>query len=91
MPVDFLDIFIQARVPFYEGCLIVELFDHREPSTSTDTVKPQRVVLHPTAETAWADLSLMNARNGGTWTDREALEIESRLLVIQYLAIRISK
>lgn len=38
-------------------------------------------MLHPNSETLWADICAMNHRFGGKWTDRDALEIEARLLV----------
>ncbi|KAJ3523301.1 hypothetical protein NMY22_g11502 [Coprinellus aureogranulatus] len=45
--------------------------------------KPERtrVILHPNPETLYADICSMNMKNGGTWTDRDALEVESKLLL----------
>ena len=35
IPVDLVDVFQQAGVPFFEGCLMVEVHDHREPPVDT--------------------------------------------------------
>ncbi|KII87461.1 hypothetical protein PLICRDRAFT_142760 [Plicaturopsis crispa FD-325 SS-3] len=84
IPVDFLELFDSAGVPFYDGCMIVELLDYR-PQKSKDSPLEQpertRVVLHPNSETLWADICLLNQKSGKTWTDENALEIESRLLL----------
>ncbi|KAI0794125.1 Spt20 family-domain-containing protein [Fomes fomentarius] len=84
IPVDFLELFDAARLPFYEGCLIVELLDYRparggEPEL--DTPDKSRVVLTPNDESRWADICLMNQRSNASWTDAEALEVEARLLL----------
>ncbi|KAF8329544.1 Spt20 family-domain-containing protein [Cantharellus anzutake] len=81
VPVDFLDIFKQAKVPFYSGCLIVELFDHRDSADPNEAVPPQHIVLWPTAEATWAELCSLNARDGGMWTDTDALNFEAKLLL----------
>ncbi|KAI0832010.1 Spt20 family-domain-containing protein [Trametes gibbosa] len=84
IPVDFLQLFDAARLPFYEGCLIVELLDYR-PTRSTDPELEQpessRVVLTPNDESRWADICLMNQKTGLSWTDAEAVELEARLLM----------
>ncbi|KAF8184422.1 Spt20 family-domain-containing protein, partial [Pholiota molesta] len=84
IPVDFLDLFDSARVPFYEGCMIVELLDYR-PQRSKEpppkTPQKTRVVLHPNSETLWADICSLNKQHGGTWTDKDALEIEAKVLL----------
>lgn len=38
-------------------------------------------MLHPTAETAWADLRLLDEQMGGVWNDQDVLEAESKILV----------
>ncbi|EJF64059.1 hypothetical protein DICSQDRAFT_81015, partial [Dichomitus squalens LYAD-421 SS1] len=84
IPVDFLELFDAAKLPFYEGCLIVELLDYRPPKSSDpDLEQPEktRVVLTPTDESRWQDICLMNLRNGSTWTDADTLELEARLLL----------
>jgi transcription factor SPT20 len=102
IPVDFIEIFDMAHVPYYEGgvkllghqrllivhkgCMIVESIDHRKPrlhNQQSTAKEPEciRVVLQPNAESFYADLCLLNAKNGGTWTDQEALEVESNILV----------
>lgn len=41
-----------------------------------------RVVLYPTAETLWSDLrSLNESKAAGLWSDEDALQVESRILV----------
>jgi transcription factor SPT20 len=64
--------------------MIVELLDYRpQRNKEPIPVKPDRtrVVLHPNAETIWADICLLNHKTGNKWTDNDALEIEARLLV----------
>ncbi|KAF8524170.1 Spt20 family-domain-containing protein [Gautieria morchelliformis] len=85
IPVDFIEIFDMAQLPYYEGCMIVESIDHRKPqqhAQQSAAKEPEcvRVVLQPTAESLYADLCLLNAKSGNKWTDREALEIESKIL-----------
>lgn len=83
IPVDFLELFEAARVPFYDGCMIVELLDYRPQRNKETLDKPERTraVLHPNAETLWADICSLNQKNGGKWSDRDALAIESRILL----------
>lgn len=69
---------------FYPGCMIVELLDYRPQRNKEPTLeKPERTraVLHPNAETLWADICSLNQKYGGNWSDEEALELEARLLV----------
>ncbi|KAJ7498060.1 Spt20 family-domain-containing protein, partial [Mycena galericulata] len=86
IPVDFLDLFDAVKVPFYDvGCMIVELLDYRPQQRHKEAPldKPERtrVVLHPNGETLFADICSLNRKNGSKWTDRDALEIEARLLL----------
>jgi len=48
-----------------------------EPLEKTTT----RVLLRPNSETLFADLCLLNQKSGNKWTDKEALEIEAKILV----------
>ncbi|KIJ65193.1 hypothetical protein HYDPIDRAFT_111086 [Hydnomerulius pinastri MD-312] len=84
IPVDYLELFDSARVPFYDGCMLVELLDYR-PKRAKDPPleKPERsrVTLHPSGETLWADLCLMNQRTGSNFTDPEVLELEAQILL----------
>ncbi|KAH7335201.1 Spt20 family-domain-containing protein [Rhizoctonia solani] len=96
VPVDMLEMLDQANVPFYDGCLIVEEHDHTlatgetapsdpAPSESkgknqSNSVQKRRVVLYPNGETLWADISILNVRNGNTWTDQQAIEFEAKVL-----------
>lgn len=64
--------------------MIVELLDYRPLKAKEPALeKPERtrVVLHPNAETLWADICLLNQKSGNRFTDQDALEIEARLLV----------
>lgn len=70
--------------------MIVDIQDFRTPQKVKerrlfDEARPQlettRTVLHPTGETIWADICLMNAKAGSQWTDRNVLDIESKILV----------
>ncbi|KAH7885750.1 Spt20 family-domain-containing protein [Phlebopus sp. FC_14] len=84
IPVDYLELFDSAHVPFYDGCMLVELLDYR-PKRSKDPPleKPERsrVTLHPSDETLWADLCLLNQRTGSKFTDPEVLELEAQILL----------
>ncbi|KAI0630606.1 Spt20 family-domain-containing protein [Trametes polyzona] len=84
IPVDFLELFDAAKLPFYEGCLIVELLDYR-PSKSSDPEleepETSRVVLTPNDESRWTDICLMNQKIGLAWTDADAIELEAQLLM----------
>ncbi|KAJ4470176.1 Spt20 family-domain-containing protein [Lentinula aciculospora] len=84
IPADFVEIFHESGVRYFEGCLIVDLLDYR-PSKPADPPleipEKTREVLHPTPETLWADLCVINANSGGTLTDLQALEIEARILL----------
>ncbi|KAG6334563.1 hypothetical protein ID866_4518, partial [Astraeus odoratus] len=84
IPVDFLELFDSARVPFYDGCMVVELLDYRPKKAKDPPLeKPERsrVTLHPTEETLWADLCLLDQRSGSKFTDLDALELEARILL----------
>ena len=51
-------------------------------STVAKGPETYRVVLHPNEETLWAELQNLNDRlAGGTWSDADALEVESKILV----------
>lgn len=66
------------------GCMVVELLDYRPPKGKDPVLeKPEktRVVLTPNQETFWTDLCLLNQKAGSAWTDRDALEVEARILV----------
>ncbi|KAF8826177.1 hypothetical protein HHX47_DHR6000341 [Lentinula edodes] len=84
IPVDFVEIFHESRVRYFEGCLIVDLLDYR-PTKPTDPPleipEKTREVLHSTSETLWADLCVINSNSGGNLTDLQAIEIEARILL----------
>jgi transcription factor SPT20 len=65
--------------------MIVELLDYRPQQRNKEAApdKPERtrVVLHPNGETLFADICALNRKNGNKWTDRDALEVEARILV----------
>ncbi|KAI0642084.1 Spt20 family-domain-containing protein [Trametes meyenii] len=84
IPVDFLELFDTARLPFYEGCLIVELLDFRPAKTTEPELEQperSRVVLTPNDESRWGDICLMKQKAIAPWTDGDALELEARLLM----------
>lgn len=60
------------------GCLIVEIHDHREPDLETTT---KRIVMKPTAESIWTDITLLSEQWGFTWTEDIALQVEAQILV----------
>lgn len=84
IPVDFIELFDSVHVPFYDGCMIVELLDYR-PKRVKDSPpeKPERsrITLHPSDETLWTDLCLINQRHGSKFTDFDVLELEARILL----------
>src|ERR1700733_2983608 len=64
--------------------MIVELLDYRPQRNKEPTLeKPERtrVVLHPNAETIWADICSLNQKHGGKGSDRDPMGAEARLLV----------
>ena len=65
IPVDLMDVFQQAGVPFFEGCLIVEVHDHRKPcpgsGTSLNHFGPDGRRLYP------SNTSLYYLREGGRY------------------------
>ena len=66
------------------GCLIVEVRDQRPKGRNNEPPLPEKIVLRPTAESINHDVKT-NAREK-RWGDKEALELESRLLVRSYSA-----
>ncbi|KAI0369109.1 hypothetical protein BV20DRAFT_946633 [Pilatotrama ljubarskyi] len=84
IPVDFLKLFDATKVPFYEGCLIVELLDYR-PSKAGEAELEQpeksRIVLTPNDESRWSDICLLSQKSSVPWTDADTLELEARLLM----------
>ena len=72
-----MDVFDEAACRYYEGCLIVEIHDHRK--TEEPVIK--RVAMQPTAESLWTDIILLNEDWGYLWTEDIALEVESKVLV----------
>ncbi|KAJ8591021.1 hypothetical protein M405DRAFT_735816 [Rhizopogon salebrosus TDB-379] len=84
IPVDYLELFDSARVPFYDGCMLVELLDYRPKKAKDPPLeKPERsrVALHPNDETLWANLCLMNQRSGNKFTDPDVLDLEAQILL----------
>ncbi|KAH7094193.1 Spt20 family-domain-containing protein [Auriculariales sp. MPI-PUGE-AT-0066] len=91
IPNDFLSLFDQFGVQYFEGCLIVALYDHRprvsklaESRGPDDAgVDAQLIVLQPTHETLYADIKCIaeaERAQGRPWTDQQALELEARIL-----------
>ncbi|KAI9508161.1 Spt20 family-domain-containing protein [Russula earlei] len=85
IPVDLLELFDAAKVPFYEGVSIEEFKQVHPNDNSKENKKIEksvtRVLLRPNSETLFADLCLLNQKTGGKWTDRDALEIEAKILL----------
>lgn len=53
------------------------------PAKDNNGPEVYRVVLYPSDETTWVDLKNLNDKSsGGTWTEEEALHIESRMLAL---------
>lgn len=72
---------------FFVGCLIVEIHDHRsgDPENNNRTLeteaKMKRIVMKPTAESIWTDITLLSEEWGFPWTEDIALEVEAQILV----------
>ncbi|ORX94805.1 hypothetical protein K493DRAFT_337632 [Basidiobolus meristosporus CBS 931.73] len=86
IPPEFLDVFDEAHCPYYEGCIIAEIHDHRPiraqaELTSDIRVEVYKIVLHPTSETIWADLCLMNEMRDAVWSEDFSLQVESKILL----------
>ncbi|GAC74933.1 hypothetical protein PANT_13c00071 [Moesziomyces antarcticus T-34] len=154
VPADLIDVLTESGIKFFEGCLLVDVHDHRSHAAasasplgprelmgmsaadlfrSRDTRDPMsssalgfdaegglasslfylqeggrygarkllggtsssdprgggaggveiyRIVLHPTSETLWADIKMLDDMAGGMWTDQEALEVEAKILAL---------
>ncbi|KAI8595934.1 Spt20 family-domain-containing protein, partial [Dissophora ornata] len=80
LPPGLLDIIKSAQCPYYEGCLIAEVVDHRKKKES-DVTTTKRIILSPTQETLWADLSLLHEESGESWTSDMMLDFESKILI----------
>lgn len=67
--------------------MIVEIEEFKQ-SNSKDNKLPEktvaRVLLRPNSETLFADLCLLNQKAGNNWTDKDALEVEAKILVRSY-------
>jgi transcription factor SPT20 len=68
--------------------MIVEIEDFNQANSkdnSKESKPPEktttRVLLRPNTETLFADLCLLNQKSGNKWTDKDALEIEAKILV----------
>ncbi|KAF9981816.1 Transcription factor spt20, partial [Modicella reniformis] len=79
LPSGLLDIIKSAGCPYYEGRLIVEVIDHRKRPENNPTTK--RVVLSPTQETLWADLSMLHEEAAESWSNDLMLDVESKILI----------
>lgn len=55
--------------------------DNPKTKTQNSPSQKRRIVLYPNGETLWADIGLLNMRNGNTWTDQQAVEFEAKILV----------
>lgn len=70
------------------GCMIVEIEEFKQVSSKDNSKEAEppektttRVLLRPNSETLFADLCLLNQKSGNKWTDKDALEIEAKILV----------
>ncbi|KAG2237292.1 hypothetical protein INT48_009025, partial [Thamnidium elegans] len=87
LPGDLMDVFNDASCRYYNGCLIVEIHDHRsgDPENNNRTLeteaKMKRIVMKPTAESIWTDITLLSEEWGFPWTEDIALEVEAQILI----------
>jgi hypothetical protein len=63
------------------GHLIVEVVDHRTKVAQDSKPSKKRVILSPSQETLWADLSLLHEESGEGWSSQLMLDVESKILV----------
>ncbi|KAG1089678.1 hypothetical protein G6F42_019914 [Rhizopus arrhizus] len=80
LPGDLMDVFDQAQCRYYDGCLIVEIQDHRGQGTET-AATTKRIVMKPTAESIWTDIALLSEEWGFPWTESIALQVEAQILI----------
>lgn len=68
------------------GCMIVEIEEFEPPTKEDQKLEKtvSKVLLRPNSETLFADLCLLNQKAGNTWTDKDALEVEAKILVRIY-------
>jgi hypothetical protein len=79
---------INQAFPPSAGCMIVEIEEFSQLSAKDNSKESKplektvtRVLLRPNSETLFADLCILNQKAGGKWTDKDALEIEAKILV----------
>ena len=79
---------INQASPPSAGCMIVEIEEFTQANSKDNSKESKplektvtRVLLRPNSETLFADLCLLNQKAGGKWTDKDALEIEAKILV----------
>ncbi|TKY89639.1 hypothetical protein EX895_001424 [Sporisorium graminicola] len=149
VPADLIDVLTESGIQFFEGCLLVDVHDHRSHAAASSSVlgprelhnmsaagaiaragpdgasgsigegglasslfylqeggrygarkllgatgstdprtgglggvEIYRIVLHPTSETLWADIKMLDDMTGGMWSDQEALEVEAKILAL---------
>lgn len=64
VPADLVDIFDEAKVPFFEGCLIIEVHDHRQPSSSSSIKTTSATSTFPTTSTSTSTITSLTSRAG---------------------------
>lgn len=68
---------IQPPIAFVDGCLVVQVNDHRRSLEPTQT----RVVMRPAAEGLAQTIDLVMQQKGEMWDEQFALEAEARIIV----------
>ena len=70
--------------------MIVEIEEFKPPDSKDNNAPPEKIsarfLLRPNSETLFADLCLLNQKGGNKWTDKDALEVEAKILVRSYLS-----
>lgn len=67
---------IRPPVSFVDGCLVVEIQDHRKSPEIRS-----RIVMRPAPETLPLTIDIMLERRHETWDEAMTLELESRIMV----------
>jgi hypothetical protein len=64
----------------------VEVVDHRAKASQDNKPSKKRVILSPSQETLWADLSLLHEESGEGWSSQLMLDVESKILVMRCIS-----
>ncbi|PIA17310.1 hypothetical protein COEREDRAFT_41343, partial [Coemansia reversa NRRL 1564] len=91
IPVDLVDVLTQVNCRYYDGCLIVEVHDHRRPAQEPRSKKRRgdkdaasiiyKKVMRPTIETLSLDLALACEHSRSKLSQDDTLAVEGMVLL----------